>query len=156
MDNQLNVELLDVTSPTPVAGDVSKAPARLAASTRTPRDDREGANTPTVVDLRRGSSGRRLLYRERVRIYKRIPQRGPYSSAIDILGEGEGAGDSDREPSGLELGMERGERQSRGPAREHEAEEEKGRRARREERGGRWRGEGDREREPNGCSRRWE
>ena len=38
-----------------VAGDVSKAPARLAAPTRTPRDNREGANTPTIVDLTRGS-----------------------------------------------------------------------------------------------------
>ena len=89
-----------------VAGDVSKAPARLAAPTRTPRDDREGANTPTIVDLTRGSPRAQASAEKELNLQIRYPGEG-HSSAIEILGEGGGGGtgDSDREHSGWEPGM---------------------------------------------------
>ena len=90
-----------------VAGDVSKAPARLAASTQTPRDDREGAKTPTIVDLPRGSPRAQASAEKELNLQIGYPGEG-HSSAVEILGEGggEGTGGSDREHSGWEPGME--------------------------------------------------
>ena len=70
-----------------VAGDVSKAPARLTAPTRTPRDDREGANTPIIVDLTRGSPRAQASAEKELNLQIRSPGEG-HSSAIEILGEG--------------------------------------------------------------------